>query len=627
MGKGNRNSQKRAQNMAENPEMYLENKKTQGKKNATDKAVAIICIVVAVMIAAILIVSVLDNTGVIDRLTPAVSMEDVTVDRGMMKYLMYQTISEFINNYSVYIQYGWIKIDFSKDLSTQACATNDVKFDIDIDGDGLISWYDYFIYTPVNTMIYAQAAKSANLQLTDAEKAEIKAAVNEEVESYKASGMDLSSTYGTGVTASTLQRCKEMEKLAEKYASKRVDDEKDALKADDTALRTYVKDNKELYYSATCLKYTKTIDRSKFISDEAYATAKDKADKFAADIVKAESYNEFISKIENYINPPKNTETNAAKAAEAETEAKTEAATGEESTKEETTKLPSGVVETEIGYSEETNELDSWLFGENESDWAQEGDIHYITETKNVEDTTEKETTANKENSTEKETSTDKESSTEKETTAASGSKAGESDGNEPEKKTHEVYTLTVYYVLKPCDLDHEYSSSFAFLLVDDKAYAEKFQQAFANAATKSLQSFYDLADSMHETNHTHHDDEVMIYEKVEEGVKGYFNTNYDLMNQWIEAEGRKSGELSGVIEIKIASSSTDKDAKPTYNYAVIFYDKLNNNEKGEAWYVNAFTDTLNYNVKTWFRNEVKSGKIAFEKETITDIINEILGY
>ena len=91
MGKGNRTSQKRIVENEQNSAKILEKQKKENNKKKTDKAVTIALSAFALIIVAVLVLSVLSSTGVFIRAEAAMSTENVKVDSAMMNF--------FYNNY------------------------------------------------------------------------------------------------------------------------------------------------------------------------------------------------------------------------------------------------------------------------------------------------------------------------------------------------------------------------------------------------------------------------------------------------------------------------------------------------------------------------------------------------
>ena len=120
MGKGNRNSQKRAQERIENSEMNLTRQKTQGKKSKTDKAVSIACLIFAIVIVVSLACTVLISQGVFNRGTKAMKTETVTVNASMMTFYLNEHISNWYNQNYYYIDPYYASIfgrQYSIDMS------------------------------------------------------------------------------------------------------------------------------------------------------------------------------------------------------------------------------------------------------------------------------------------------------------------------------------------------------------------------------------------------------------------------------------------------------------------------------------------------------------------------------
>ena len=69
-----------------------------GQKTKKDKAVAVACIVFAVLIVAVFAVTAMNEGGLFIRMTKNVSGETITVDGAMMSFFMNDSIVNFYNS-------------------------------------------------------------------------------------------------------------------------------------------------------------------------------------------------------------------------------------------------------------------------------------------------------------------------------------------------------------------------------------------------------------------------------------------------------------------------------------------------------------------------------------------------
>ena len=514
MGKGKRNSLRRDQEVVNNAEKIYERQQKEIKKSKTDKVVAIVCVVFAVLIAASLLATALSDAGVFLRVTEAASGETIAVDAAMMTFFMNNTIMNFYNDNYSYL--GYYSLDLSSDLRYQTYGKGYEIYFLDSSFDG--TWYEYFLQQVINEVevyvTFAEAAKAEGMSLTAEEMKE----VNEEVAAIKAnlkaSGAGWSDWFGRGVSKADVRKCCELIKLYNKYYEAKQGALESALDADDTALNTYVENNKATFYSAEYLAHEIKLSSKDYDNDEAYdqavADAKAAADKIAG----AKSPEEFVELVEEYESE--------------EIELGTEAETMSD---EEKVEAKIEAVKKSATYETE-KDLGKWLFEEG----AKENDAKVIEETGT--ETVEAETS-------------------EEETDA--------------EAKTYNTYTATAYYVTKASALDKSLTRDYAYLATGDKAAleavvaafkgGEQTKEAFVAAAEAKSNEIHDDKD------HEHSDSELFEYNAVEKMSEAMFNENYQVLNDWINSDERVAKTLSEVFEVVVEEQ--------TY-YAVIFFDDYN---------------------------------------------------
>lgn len=577
MGKGKRNSLQREQDRVNNSEKLLERQQKETKKSKTDKGVAIACIVFAVLIAATLVFTVLGESGVFIRATDAVAGETVEVDAAMMSFFINDSIMNFYNNNYSYLAY--YSLDLSRDLRTQTYGKGyETMFLGEFDG----TWYDYFLSTVMDEVemyvTYAEAAKAAGLTLSDEDKDEIDHILDDIKETLKASNASYSDWYGKGVKKSDIRNCYELIFLASNFAEHKQAELEAALDADDSALHTYVDENKGSFYTADYLSYEISLTSKNFKNDEMFDTACQAAKAAAEKIAAAKTPAEFVALVEEF---------------EGVDEKETGTGTEKETLSPEE-ELESKIEDLKDTISYETgNELGNWIFVEG----AQPDDVKVIEETGTE---TEKATEAKTEAKTE-------------ETTEAGSEAESESGSTEADTaaKTYNTYTVTVYYVTKASSIDKSLTKDFAYLATNDKEALEAVIAEF-KAGEMTKEKFNEIAqakyDSIHNNEeHEHSDDELFEFNAVEKTPDGMFNSNYKVMNDWLDSGKLENNSLSEIFEVVVEEK--------TY-YAVVFFEKYN----VEAWYASAYSMTVSDQFEKWYEAELESKPLKINEKAIYDI-------
>ena len=513
MGKGKRNSLRRDQEVVNNAEKIYERQQKEIKKSKTDKVVAIVCVVFAVLIAASLLATALSDAGVFLRVTEAASGETIAVDAAMMTFFMNNTIMNFYNDNYNYL--GYYSLDLSSDLRYQTYGKGYEVYFLDSSFDG--TWYEYFLQQVINEVevyvTFAEAAKAEGMSLNAEEKKEVDEEVAAIKANLKASGAGWSDWFGRGVSKADVRKCCELIKLYNKYYEAKQGTLESALDADDTALNTYVENNKATFYSAEFLSYEIGVSAKDYDNDEAYDQAVADAKAAAEKIAGAQSPEEFAALVDEY------------EAADAETETTTE--TESELTIEEKIEDLKGTQAYETD-----DDLGKWLFEEG----AKENDAKVIEETGT--ETVEAETS-------------------EEETDA--------------EAKTYNTYTATAYYVTKASALDTKLTRDYAYLATGDKAALEAVVASF-KGGEQTKEAFVAVAEAKYneihdDEDHEHSDTELFEFNAVEKMSEAMFNESYQVLNDWINSDERVAKTLSEVFEVVVEEQ--------TY-YAVIFFDDYN---------------------------------------------------
>lgn len=642
MGKGNRNSQKRIEKQLANEEKILAKERAQQKKKVSDKAVAAACIVIALIVVAILAINILGETGVLLRVQPAMSQGDVVVNSAMMSFYVNDYIMNWYNTYYVYAQFGLISIDLASDFRNQIMNAQDASYMGDSSLAGT-TWYDYFVNTAIENVemyvTYANAAKAANITLSEEDKAEINETLKAMKDALKANGMTFADQYGKGVTEGDVRDCYELIYLASAYGEHMQDSFEAELKnefsanKEENSLISYREDNKGSFYSAKYLSYTISINEKLYKGDqEKYDSKVADAKKVADKIAEAKTPAEFVELVELYKKSPTkfmvSTGLMEDTGKETDTEAKTEASTGKETGTEAQTTVEELMSKYEGSiYYETDSKLGDWIFGE--KDPAEKNDTLVVTET-GTEVVTEKVTTPKEtgsESSDPQETETGApkagtEASTSNETETATGS----TGSSTTQKVTYETFKVTVYMLLSTPALDETFTHDIAYLISDNKDAANAFLKEFKSSAAKNGDVFEEIAKKHYDKlfeGHDHSDhaegekDPVFSYAQAEHVKEKYFADDYNVLNEWIDDEVRVSGDLTDeVIEITVTSTDSQGKKTETKYYAVLFFE----NQNSSAWYIDALLGAVQQNIDDWYEAELAKKLITYNFKAINKI-------
>jgi len=574
-----------------------------GQKTKKDKAVAIACIVFVVLIVAVFAVTAMNETGLFIRMTKNVSGATIDVDGAMMSFFMNDSIVNFYNNYYAYMMYGLISLDLTKDLSAQTVSATDAYYTGATSG---VTWYDYFLSSVKSEVSYyvtlAEAAKNVkdkDLSLTKEDYAEIDGIIKDITASLKENGASYSDWYGKGVTKKDVRKCYELIYLATNFAEYM--QEKYELELDEDTdnkiVNKYVEDHKEDFYTAEVLKYVISVAGNKYETDALYDAAVLKAKDAAAKISGATGIEEFFSLIEEYESELAETETEETTegTGETTTEDTTEDVTTEGTTKEETSEptLEEKVEDNKVVIEYESgNDLGDWLFGSEDNSAAEEGDCSYFVETETKEETTKK--TKEVEETTEG---------------ATSGSSSSSSSSSSTAKKTYEVTNVTIYYVLSPSSINTDKTHDFGYIVSSDKKSLETFVQKL-NEAIKSgkmtKEKFVEIAEAL--KGELSSDITTFEYNSGEKQAEGVFKDTYKAMNEWLEDDARKDGDISDILTIKVDSKTT--------NYAVLFFEGHNE----ATWYVAAYAGVVSEKFDEWYEAELKAKPLTFNTDALEKI-------
>jgi len=438
-----------------------------------------------------------------------------------------------------------------------------------------------------------------DLSLTKEDYAEIDGIIKDITASLKENGASYSDWYGKGVTKKDVRKCYELIYLATNFAEYM--QEKYELELDEDTdnkiVNKYVEDHKEDFYTAEVLKYVISVAGNKYETDALYDAAVLKAKDAAAKISGATGIEEFFSLIEEYESELAETETEETTegTGETTTEDTTEDVTTEGTTKEETSEptLEEKVEDNKVVIEYESgNDLGDWLFGSEDNSAAEEGDCSYFVETETKEETTKK--TKEVEETTEG---------------ATSGSSSSSSSSSSTAKKTYEVTNVTIYYVLSPSSINTDKTHDFGYIVSSDKKSLETFVQKL-NEAIKSgkmtKEKFVEIAEAL--KGELSSDITTFEYNSGEKQAEGVFKDTYKAMNEWLEDDARKDGDISDILTIKVDSKTT--------NYAVLFFEGHNE----ATWYVAAYAGVVSEKFDEWYEAELKAKPLTFNTDALEKI-------
>lgn len=616
-------------------------RQVQGKKTKTDKIIAAVCIIFAVLIVGTLAFTALNESGIFLRTTNAVYNDEVEVNAAMMSFFLNNNIVNWYNSYGYYI--SLFGVNFAADLKTQTISSTALSYFTMLNMTtpaGITAgstWYDYFMSTTLEEVkMYVACAKAAaaeNIELSDEELDSIDTDIKTLKESFRVSGLTFSDWFGRGVNESDVRKCYNLMYLRDKYVEHKYDVIEEAIEAekDMASINKYISENKESFYTADVLSYSIKVT-SKGLTDKEYNEKVAAAKAAAENITKAGTTVEnFIAAIDAYEESVKaekeETETETGTGTETGTETETTEAetTGKDTTEKETTEKetlsPEDELESKIEehkeniqYSTDTDteeDLQDWLFEES----ASEGDVNVFEETGTETETETKKPSTNKKSS---ETEEEEETETEKKS----------DDKKDDKKKKYDTYEVTAYYVYRANGLDKELTHNFAYLVSDDKQVVFDFIKAFNVGKDKTLDSFYELAEKTYNDihsaeGHEHSEEEMFDYNKLEKQPANAFGTTYQVLNDWVEDEARKDGELSDRIEVSVVttSGSTSKTEK---QYAVIFFEKHN----VPTWQAYGQAGAVAEDFDEWFEKECESittdKKAVYNTETTIQAITTL---
>ncbi|MBQ6947526.1 MAG: hypothetical protein IJN42_05710, partial [Clostridia bacterium] len=277
MGKGQRSRLARADEVKEK-------KIAAKKKEKRDKILRIISIICTIALLAGLAgcvsYSIVEENMREGNLKKDIAMESANfkVTNAQLLYSFQNYYATMLSNYSA----EQLGLDTSKSLKEQKCS-----FATDAEGNAQ-TWYEYLMDGAVaqveQTLVYAEAAKEAGMELSDEDKAEIDtnvAAVKEE-------------NYTPGLTKEGLTDFMKLAVLASNYQTKVQED----IKVTDADLENYYKENKNDFdkvdYRMYSFSYAAAEDEGET------AMTKEAAKKLADELAATGNETAYVAWLRNY---------------------------------------------------------------------------------------------------------------------------------------------------------------------------------------------------------------------------------------------------------------------------------------------------------------------------------------
>lgn len=174
---------------------------------------------------------------------------------------------------------------------------------------------------------------------------------------------------------------------------------------------------------------------------------------------------------------------------------------------------------------------------------------------------------------------------------------------------------------------DTDLTRNLGYIVSTDKALVEKILADFkagkmsAEALDKLGQA---VADSLPEDTET-----AFGHSAPKQVAPGYFkktDSTFAAIDEWLEKEERKPGDLSEIFEMKTKATSTTKSI--TY-YALCYFEDYDK----PVWHVNATTGTINEMFEIWYQGEDGNGgylashTVKFNEREAGDLHQSLVPY
>lgn len=257
-----------ARKRREEREAVVRAEKKKRNKKFGKFAIAFVCALVAVSLAALLAANLYVSSGAEMRGKTAAKSDNFEVNGAMMSYFIYDAYNSFLDYYGNYVtNFG---LDTNKSLKTQ-------------NGPDGESWYKYFVddakATVEETLKLCEQARAEGISLTSKETA----AVTEMAEATK------TKLYGRGVKVSDIEDSMTLLALALKYKSEVYGD----ISVSDEDIAGYYKDHQNDFDKVGTKTYTFEYDPDKEFN---YDKAKQAADKLTT-VKSAERFDAMLTEV------------------------------------------------------------------------------------------------------------------------------------------------------------------------------------------------------------------------------------------------------------------------------------------------------------------------------------------
>lgn len=253
-------------------------KASSGTSGLPNWLLSTLVIIVVLAVIGTCLATAIASSGLVMRVSTAVSLNNHKVSGNMMSYFYQSTYMNFMETYSAYASY--FGYDTSADPRLQAF--NDTAKATFQPQDECATWYDYFMsetkVSVKNLLIYCAEADKLGITLSDEDKTEIEASIDTLVINIRASyGEGLSEStcfanvYGNGVNRSDIRKAMQLSALASKAAEHISDTLIEAIT--DERIDTTYNENVLDYNLVDYITYSFDVSYDEVISDK-YGTDK-----------------------------------------------------------------------------------------------------------------------------------------------------------------------------------------------------------------------------------------------------------------------------------------------------------------------------------------------------------------
>jgi len=258
------------------------------KKNRTGLIVGLVCLLLAVAVIGINVVSYFSTTARYNAVS--VTSNNIELKNSEVSYFFNTVYQDYLNTYSSYISY--LGLDTTKSLKAQEVSEG-------------YTWFDYFMDTAKSQIkqivLFAEAAKENGLDLTEEDIKSIDSQISllsayASIYGYPLEGY-IKLNYGNAVSEESLRECMKLQFLADKYREVYVD----SLVYTDEDYNAYYEENSTDVLHADYKSYRINIENDGSIAKEDVEAAKAEAKAIADEIASAKTPEEFDEKLRAYL--------------------------------------------------------------------------------------------------------------------------------------------------------------------------------------------------------------------------------------------------------------------------------------------------------------------------------------